>query len=131
MAIGFKSFKGRAGTGFTKIRGLSKLRTSFDKLRNESETFMTREMHRSADQIARFANRDAPVKSGRLVRSINVKKRNKFAAVKVDAPYAGYVEEGTSSMDPSPKGGYIYKHIPRAMDIMAKNIDKHIDRIFK
>jgi len=126
MAIGFNAFKGRSRSVGIKIQGLESLQKSFDKLSNKSDSLMTKEIHRAAERIAERANRSAPVDTGKLLRSINVKKRNKIAEVKVDVKYAGFVEEGTRFMSPSPRGGYIYKHIKPSIEVMTRNIKRLI-----
>ena len=80
-----------------RVLGLEKVQRQFNKMQKKSDSVMTNQIHLAAKRIASHANRDVPVRSGRLLRSINVKLRNKFASVNVDAPYALFVEKGTKA----------------------------------
>ena len=119
----FAPFKGRGQSVQIKIEGLDALNKSFNRLSSKSDTFMTRQIHLAASRIAKRANRDVPIDTGHLNRSINVKKRNKQAEVNVDAKYAGFVEKGTRFMKAQP---YILKHVQPSLDIMMRNIKRFI-----
>jgi HK97 gp10 family phage protein len=65
--------------------------------------------HRYAGLVARQARRIVPVRTGRLRESIHVTPETEAgfagvaqAGVVADAPYAGFVEFGTSRMSPRP-----------------------------
>ena len=125
MAIGFNpgAGRGRSNKVTARIQGLTELTNSFDRLKSKSDSFMTRQIHLAASGIAKDANRDVPVDTGKLLRSINVNKSNKMATVHVDAKYAGYVEKGTVKMRAQP---YIIKHIEPRVNKMMSNIKRFI-----
>ena len=123
MAITFAAGRGRGRSNKIEARivGLDKLQTKFNRMKSTADSVMTRQIHLAAERIAERANREVPVDKGRLIRSIDVAKRNKFATVKVEAPYARYVEEGTKYMKAQP---YIYKHIKPSIDKMSANLKR-------
>lgn len=61
-----------------------------------------RAMQKVAGQIKAAAQRNAPVRTGRLRKSINTRVEHQGAVLIVEAatPYARYVEEGTRYMRP-------------------------------
>ena len=121
----------------------------------KSDSYLTRQIHLAALRIASHANRDVPVKTGRLLRSINVTRKNKFAEIRVDAPYALFVEMGTKAHTIEAKNGkvlgtpkvgffgkkvkhpgtraqpFILKHVKPSLDIMARNIKHMFGKEFK
>ena len=127
MAITFAPGRGRGRADKVNVRiiGLDKLKTKFNRMKSTSDSVMTRQIHLAAERIAERANREVPVDTGRLLRSIDVELRNKFATVKVDAPYARYVEEGTKYMRAQP---YILKHIKPSIDKMTANLIRLIGK---
>jgi len=124
----FKPFKGRSRSVGIRIEGLDRLEKDLKRMRTKTDSNMTKLIHRTADRIARFANRDVPVDTGRLLKSINVEKFTRAALVKVDAPYAVYVEGRDNTGTPRGRNPqpYFFKHIPPAMKILMQNIKKLI-----
>jgi HK97 gp10 family phage protein len=121
MAIGFNTFKGRSRSVQIKITGLKEIQAGFDKMAKTSDDFLTRQIHIAATGLAKRANRDVPVDTGKLLNSIKVIKDRSGARVEVQAKYAGFVEEGTRNMRAQP---YIYKHIPTVMATLMANIKR-------
>ena len=121
----FKPFKGRERSVSIRIEGLEKLQNDFNKMRSSSDGIMTKEIHGAATRIAKRANREVPVDTGRLLRSISVEKWTRAAAIHVKAPYAGYVEKGTSRMKAQP---YFFKQIDPEIRKLIANIKKLIGK---
>lgn len=119
--IGFTPFKGRGRSVSIKIEGLKALHASFDRLAKKSDSLMTREIHLAAQRIAERANRDVPVDTGALLKSIKVEKNSKGATVSVNEKYAGYVEKGTRNMKAQP---YFFKHIDPSVQKMIRNLKR-------
>ena len=98
MAISFLPGAGRGrvvgGKANVRIIGLKKVTDDFDRMRSKSDSVMTRQIHLAATRIAKEANREVPVDTGRLLKSIEVEKFTRAATIKVDAPYAGFVQVG-------------------------------------
>ena len=127
MAITFSAGRGRNRFGKAiEIRtvGLEKVRADFKRIERSSDGILTKEIHQAANRIAERANRDVPVDTGRLLRSIDVKKWTLRAQVLVKAPYAGFVEKGTRNMKAQP---YFFKHI----DPVIKQLERNIKRLIK
>ena len=145
----FAPFKGRAGSGKIRIEGLDRLQADFKRMKNKSDSVMTRQIHLAADRIARFANRDVPVDTGRLLKSIKVEKYTRAATIRVDAPYASFVERGTAAHTIEAKNSsvltngkvffgkkvehpgtkaqpFFFKHVDPSMKILMRNIKKFI-----
>jgi HK97 gp10 family phage protein len=121
MAIGFSDFKGRAGTGKVKILGLKALNKSLTNLEKKSGSETTRQIHFAAIDWAKRANRDVPVDTGKLLRSIKPTLYRGGADIDVEADYAGFVEFGTKYMRDQP---YFFKHEERVMSRLIRNIKK-------
>lgn len=126
-AIGkFSAGRGRNRFGQAaniRVIGLSKVTADFEKMRKNSDSIMTKEIHRAAVRIAKRANREVPVDTGRLLRSIDVEKWTRAAAIHVKAPYALYVEKGTRYMKAQP---YFFKHIDPEIKKLMANIKRLI-----
>lgn len=121
MAITFTPFKGRQRSVSIRVQGLEKLQRELKATENSIDSDVTKEIHRAALRIARNANRDVPVDTGRLLKSIDVEKWTRAAAIHVKAPYAGFVEKGTRFMRAQP---YFFKHIDPAIKILMQNLKK-------
>ena len=119
----FAPFKGRAGSVQIRIDGLDKVQSDFKRIQTKTDSNMTKFIHRAAVRVAKFANREVPVDTGYLLKSIKVEKFTRAATIKVDANYAGFVEKGTKYMRAQP---YFFKHIPPAIKILMQNIKKFI-----
>jgi len=119
MAVVFRPFKGRSRSVGVKIEGLNRALVNLKKLEINADSVLMLEMFRAGTRIAKRANRDVPVDTGKLSRSINVKRSGRNVDVRVTAPYAGYVESGTSRMRAQP---YIIKHIRPALDQLTRNL---------
>ena len=121
----FLPFSGRGrikgGKANARVIGLRKITRRFDRIKSESDSVLTRQIHLAANRIAKSANRIVPVDKGRLIRSIKVEKLTRKALVKVDAPYAGYVEEGTSKMEAQP---YFWKFVEPNLKILMDFIKR-------
>ena len=123
------NFRPGAGTGpkgrrsGVRITGLKELHASFDKIISKSDSLLTREAIKAGQRIAEHANRDVPVLSGDLKRSIKVKKGNKSVVVEVGERYAGYVEHGTVNMGKQP---YFFQHVGPSISIMMRNLSRNI-----
>ena len=129
MAVKFLPGRGRGrvagGKANVRIIGLKKITDDFDRMRSKSDSRMTRQIHLAATRIAKEANREVPVDKGRLLKSIEVEKFTRAAIVKVDAPYAGFVEKGTKYMKAQP---YFFKHIPPSLKKLRAAILKLITK---
>ena len=123
MAVSFNSFKGRSNTNSVKIQGLAELNKSFDKLSKKSETELSHQIHIAANAIAKRANRDVPVDTGKLLRSIKVTRSKLDATVDARESYAGYVESGTRYMKKQP---YFFKHVDPAIKMLLINVKRFI-----
>ena len=121
----FKPFKGRSRSVGIRIVGLDKVTADFDRMRSKSDSVMTRQIHLAATRIAKAANKEVPVDTGRLLKSIEVEKFTRAALIKVDAPYAGFVEKGTKYMKAQP---YFFKHIPPSLKKLRAAILKLITK---
>ena len=84
----------------------------------------------AAKEMAAEAQRLAPVKTGRLRESIQVRKLSETAwEVSVEAPYAAFVEYGTSRAAPRPFFRPAYEKVAaRYTDLAAKELNAAIDR---
>jgi len=122
----FKAFKGRKGTAQIKMVGLDKAMKRLRRLEKKSDDLILREMLRAATRIVKRANRDVPVLTGRLLRSMRVDKQGRRnVIINIKEKYAGFVEFGTSRMSAQP---YFFKHIPFAIKIMEKNLKRLIEK---
>lgn len=130
MKIKFLAGPGRGDDKVNiRIKGLKALNKRFEKLKLKSDSEMTRQLHLAADRIARNALRDVPVDTGKLLGSIKVVKRNRWAEVQVNADYAAYVEgrDNTGArrgrQKPQP---FFFKHIEPSIAKMNIAIKKLI-----
>jgi len=123
MAVSFKSFKGRANTSSVKIEGLAALNKSFDKLALKSDSFLNNQIHIALSSIAERANRDVPVDTGRLLKSIKVTRTRQGGDVEAREGYAGFVEGGTKFMRAQP---YFFKHVEPALKMLSINMKNWI-----
>jgi len=74
MAITFAAGRGRGRSNKIEARivGLDKLQTKFNRMKSTADSVMTRQIHLAAERIAERANREVPVDTGRLLRSIDI-----------------------------------------------------------
>ncbi|MDW8063575.1 MAG: HK97 gp10 family phage protein, partial [Candidatus Caldarchaeum sp.] len=80
-----------------KIKGVEAVVEGFEKLAEEAAAQTDEFLGRLAESIAEKARQNAPFKTGRLRRSIENRKTAFLQyVVEATAPYAGYVEYGTS-----------------------------------
>ena len=132
ISASFKAGNGRGrvagGKANLRIIGLSKLQSDFKRMQTKSDSVVTRFIHKAADSIAQLANREVPVDTGRLLKSINVEKFTRGAVVKVDAPYAAYVEGRDNQGIPRGRNPqpFFFKHFEKAERIMLENIKRKI-----
>jgi len=84
----------------------------------------------AANEMAAEAQRLAPVKTGRLRESIQVRKLSETAwEVSVEAPYAAFVEYGTSRAAPRPCFRPAFEKVAaRYTDLAGKELNAAIDR---
>jgi HK97 gp10 family phage protein len=127
MAITFGAGAGRNrfGRAITlRTVGLKKVQDDFKRIERRSDGILTKEIHQAANRIAERANRDVPVDTGRLIKSIKVEKWTLRVAVLANAPYALFVEKGTRYMKAQP---YFFKHI----DPQIKKLIQNVKRLIK
>ena len=118
MAI---TFRGSAKAQRRKIIGLDIAMKRLKRLEKSSDSLLMTEMLRAGTRIAKRANRDVPVDTGRLSRSIAVRRQGKNVIVDVPTLYAGFVEKGTRFMKAQP---YLFKHIPPSLKLMIANLKR-------
>ncbi|MCS6770368.1 MAG: HK97 gp10 family phage protein [Candidatus Caldarchaeum sp.] len=84
-----------------KVKGIEATAAGLLKLREEARAKVDEYLGRLADSIAGRARQNAPVRTGRLRQSIEARKTAPLQhVVEASAPYAGYVEHGTSKTPP-------------------------------
>lgn len=78
-----------------------------------------------SEKAAEQAKGRAPVRTGRLKRSINVRRVGEASyRISADTPYSGYVEHGTGRMKPQP-------YMRPAIEQVAKELRPEVERLLK
>ncbi|MCS7110502.1 MAG: HK97 gp10 family phage protein [Candidatus Caldarchaeum sp.] len=84
-----------------EVKGVEAALTGLEKAAEEAVARVDEFLGRLADSIAEKARQNAPVRTGRLRQSIVSRKTAPLEhVVEATAPYAGYVEYGTSKTPP-------------------------------
>ena len=84
------------------MKGLSSLLSHLSRLPGEGKNALSRAAMEAAEETAFLARGAAPVKTGALRRSIQVRPAEEGWEAYTDCPYAGIVEKGKGRMKAQP-----------------------------
>lgn len=84
-----------------RVLGVEAASRGLEKLGEDAVKHVEKVLAAAAEECMSRARENAPVRTGRLRESIAVSRQDKLAyVVEASAPYAGYVEFGTSRQRP-------------------------------
>ena len=108
-----------------RVYGVGDVVNRLEEIKERVREFISREIQEVGDYCVKRARELAPVRTGRLRSSINMRIVAGGVVVEATAPYAGYVEYGTRFMRPRP---YIRPAVREALERLMQRADKLMTR---
>lgn len=114
-----------------EVTGLEEAMRKMGNLKAKLHDEVTQAVKEVADMVVDEAKTYAPIRTGVLKRSIQIKEVDNFnSAVTIEAaaPYAGFVEYGTSKQPPQP---FMRPPLDHAVDELPRRILAKMEEISK
>lgn len=107
---------------------VNKLQRKFHALEAIDKDGLKKEMFTAGALMSRDIKKSAPVDTGNLRNNVGFEPKENDLTVFSNAPYSGFVEEGTKFQKAQP---FFYRNIEKGIKILVKNLEYRIKRAIR